>query len=518
LVYRNAARAFVGELSAIREFGTSVRVRERDTQELLARSIQIARPSERCITVPGRRNDVFAAIAETMWVLAGRDDLAFLSTYLPRAGDYSDDGTTWRGAYGPRLRNWHGIDQLFEVVRILRADMQSRRAVISLYDPARDFVSSKDIPCNNWLHFIVRDGSLDLSVATRSNDIFWGFSGINTFEWSVLQEIVASWLGVSVGRVTYFISSLHLYSDFAQRADHVLAERDGRTGYETGWIQASFSTELEDFAAVVDEWFRIEELIRGGLPPTEEIRNFPDPLLRQFLLMIQIKWAVERGAHGEVSSAVQELGSSDLAYWFAEHSARGSRALPSPADKGKDDWAAIRTAIAELHRRKDASYADSWKRRGEVMGVLANIARKVDRIRLVSDGATTYGESFLDTAIDLYVYTIKYSTFLADESYDVALRLGLQDLRHTHSDGVASFNFLLDRQVIGNSASLKEHAAEVAVAFADLELAVLEHPNEPAARMDSVAALQSAAALLVQAIFAGDAESAERFFVEMGEK
>jgi len=103
---------------------------------------------------------------------------------------------TWRGAYGPRLRNWFGVDQVAAVFQLLRADHASRRAVINLFDPSRDFAQSKDVPCNNWLHFLIRDGHLVLNVVTRSNDIMWGFSGINTFEWSVLHEMMAFWLGV----------------------------------------------------------------------------------------------------------------------------------------------------------------------------------------------------------------------------------------------------------------------------------------------------------------------------------
>ena len=41
--------------------------------------------------------------------------------------------------------------------------------------------------------------------------------------------------------------------------------------------------------------------------------------------------------------------------------------------------AKFREAVRQLHRRKDAAYRDAWKKRGEVLSILANIARKVDR-------------------------------------------------------------------------------------------------------------------------------------------
>src|SRR5215211_6568696 len=116
----------------------------------------------------------------------------------------------WRAAYGPRLRNWNGVDQLAETRRLLLEDVSTRRAAMSLYDPDRDFVQSSDIPCTNWLHWLVRDERLHLTVGMRSNDVIWGFSGVNSFEWSVLQDMMAFWIGAEVGDATFLASSFHL--------------------------------------------------------------------------------------------------------------------------------------------------------------------------------------------------------------------------------------------------------------------------------------------------------------------
>jgi len=52
------------------------------------------------------------------------------------------------------------MDQLDEIRRLLNADLESRRAVAVLFDPAKDFTETLDVPCNNWLHFLVRHGRL----------------------------------------------------------------------------------------------------------------------------------------------------------------------------------------------------------------------------------------------------------------------------------------------------------------------------------------------------------------------
>ena len=69
----------------------------------------------------------------------------------------------------------------------------------------------------------------------------------------------------------------------------------------------------------------------------------------------------------------------------------------------------FRQSISALHRVKDAAYRNAWKKRGEVMSIMANIARKVDRLEYVSAGApATQDESLIDTATDLFVYLLKY--------------------------------------------------------------------------------------------------------------
>lgn len=68
--------------------------------------------------------------------------------------------------------------------------------------------------------------------------------------------------------------------------------------------------------------------------------------------------------------------------------------------------------IRRLHHGKNAAYRDAWKKRGELISILANIARKVDRLEYVVDGGpTTVDEPVWDTAVDLLVYALKYQTY-----------------------------------------------------------------------------------------------------------
>jgi hypothetical protein len=105
-------------------------------------------------------------------------------------------------------------------------------------------------------------------------------------------------------------------------------------------------------------------------------------------------------------------------------------------------------AIVTLHRQKDAAYGIAWKKRGEVIGVMANIARKADRLENVAAGGPdTPDESNLDTAIDLFVYVVKYCAYLADQDDAIDARLFAEqsDGRGTRSDGTVFVEQLLHR-------------------------------------------------------------------------
>lgn len=262
---RNLTDALMDILADIEANGTVVAARGSQQREILSALVTMERPRERVLTIPGRNNSIFAQIAETLWVLAGRDDLAFLSRYLPRAADFSDDGLTWRAAYGPRLRAWEGgVDQLQQVRARLTEDPHTKRAVASIFDPARDYVETLDVPCNNWLHFLQRDGVLHLNVAVRANDAIWGFSGINTFEWSVLHELMASTLGWKVGKLSWFVGTLHIYERHFETARRILRHRGIRSQYEFGIEPLPITLALYDLDATLQRIFHIAELAHAG--------------------------------------------------------------------------------------------------------------------------------------------------------------------------------------------------------------------------------------------------------------
>jgi thymidylate synthase len=478
--YRNISFATAGSVVDVLDQGSDVVVRGRATRELVGRITTLEQPLERYLFLPKRYNDVFAQFAETMWVLAGRDDVTWLAMYLPRAPDYSDDGRTWHGAYGPRLRRWAGnVDQLDNVRRLLSEDQTSRRAVMVLFDPERDFAESKDIPCNNWLSWIARDGKLHLSVAIRSNDAMWGFSGANAFEWSVLQELVAYWLGLDVGSVRYFATSFHLYDNHFSRARQIGEGFHGLTPYDFGISRAAFQTCWSKFSTKLDQWFALEEQIRAEPEgPLFVHGRTEDPLFDSGLALVQVYWAHKQWGVDRLAKELSALPSDDYVVAMYEQLGRMYPSLlqniaqPSIArfvdacrDRISSLPSAFKCAVKRLHAAKDRAYGGAWKRRGELVSILPNIARKSDRLEtIVTTGAKMSGETMLDTVIDLFVYVEKYRLFLAEELVEGALLP--PESPKPLSDHDTNFDVLVDRLDLGiGNQSVEELISEIVIRF-----------------------------------------------------
>lgn len=185
-------------------------------------------PTQRVVFSPTRDANPFFHFFESLWMLAGRNDVKFVERFNPQMKAYSDDGLRIWGAYGQRWRHHFGHDQLDELVKLLRADPDSRRGVVAMWSPDGDQVcrvtghggeivlggpTGKDVPCNTHLYFKIRGGALRMTVCCRSNDMLWGAYGANAVHMSMLQEYLAGKLGVRVGPMTQVSDSLHVYLD-----------------------------------------------------------------------------------------------------------------------------------------------------------------------------------------------------------------------------------------------------------------------------------------------------------------
>lgn len=299
-VYKDASEALPELSRALKTQGWEVDSRDGDSRsrvlEMTWVRTTLTNPVNREILVESRKANIFAQIAETMWVLSGRNDVEWLERYLPRASQFSDDGIVWRGGYGPRIRCWDGIDQIQNAIGILNSDRVSRRAVIQIYDPDRDAMPGKDIPCNNWIAMNSRLGQLDMGVALRSNDLIWGWSGINAFEWSTLQEIIAFELGIRPGNLNFFTASLHSYQRHWNKLFRIADDTSGASAAMFSLPSPRYAPDARGtWQQLIKEFMDLEEIIRNWTGDPEVlgaslISAFPEPMYRSWLHALNTYW------------------------------------------------------------------------------------------------------------------------------------------------------------------------------------------------------------------------------------
>jgi thymidylate synthase len=171
------------------------------------------KPWERVVFWPQRDANPFFHLYESLWMLAGYNDLASLTRYVKSFSQFSDDGVTLRGAYGYRWRHFFSKDQLASIVGTLRENTSDRRCVLQMWDTDRDLGQmKKDLPCNLIATFQINTvNELELVVFCRSNDIVWGAYGANAVHFSFLHEFMAAAIGVPQGRYTQISVNWHGY-------------------------------------------------------------------------------------------------------------------------------------------------------------------------------------------------------------------------------------------------------------------------------------------------------------------
>jgi hypothetical protein len=249
---------------------------------------------------PVRDANPFFHFMEGLWMLGGRDDLAFPMQFNKRFNEYSDDGLRLNGAYGHRWRVYFGKDQLKFIVRELRQNKESRRAVLGMWSPSYDLGSaSKDIPCNTHIYFDCRSGVLNMLVCCRSNDAMWGAYGANAVHMSMLHEGMAAWIGIPVGIYRQMSNNLHIYTNiFSHNAVMDIIED---TEYTNPYILKGCL--CDPYAMVVsdmEEWLRsLDMFLLNPLDPC----IVGDPFFTDVAVPMFRAWSTHK--QGNTSEAVK---------------------------------------------------------------------------------------------------------------------------------------------------------------------------------------------------------------------
>ena len=243
-------------------------------------------PRERILWSHDRDANPYLHFLESVWMLAGRNDVAFPSFLAPNMKNYSDNGKTLNGAYGYRWFEHFGFDQLKLIVDELKRDPESRRCNLQMWDgngelkqAMPDFPEySKDVCCNLSVVFAINyEGKLDITVFNRSNDILWGAYGANAVHFSILQEFTAAFIGVEVGNYYQVSNNYHLYLDLYPQIMNKFVYFDSENKMRPLTTSAEDFDEYSQGFVTPSTLFDAQDISNGYEQTLSNIQSFFDP-------------------------------------------------------------------------------------------------------------------------------------------------------------------------------------------------------------------------------------------------
>ncbi|MDQ3153581.1 MAG: thymidylate synthase [Actinomycetota bacterium] len=115
--------------------------------------------------------------------------------------------------------------------------------MIQLFDPERDTRGHRDVPCTLGYRFFLCGGRLHMHTTIRSQDLWLGFP-YDVFAATLLQELLAGWLGIELGEYHHHVDSLHLYEKHAKAATSCGSPGPTRTATRRGARRSATSTSI----------------------------------------------------------------------------------------------------------------------------------------------------------------------------------------------------------------------------------------------------------------------------------
>lgn len=162
-------------------------------------------------------------VHELLWFLSGSTNIRYLQENGVRIWDeWADEAGELGPVYGKQWRSWaapdgRSIDQIAQLVGGLKANPNSRRHIVSAWNPA-DVDDMALPPCHCLFQFHVADGRLSCQLYQRSADIFLGVP-FNIASYALLTMMVAQVTGYRAGDFVHTFGDAHLYLNHLDQAD-----------------------------------------------------------------------------------------------------------------------------------------------------------------------------------------------------------------------------------------------------------------------------------------------------------
>jgi thymidylate synthase len=177
--------------------------------------------------VTTKRVHLKSIIHELIWFLHGDTNTGYLNNHgVSIWDDWADQNGDLGPVYGRQWRSWatpdgRTIDQIAEAVAMLWTDPDSRRIIVSAWNPA-DIAAMALPPCHCLFQFYVAEGRLSCQLYQRSADVFLGLP-FNIASYALLTLMMAQVSGLAPGELIHTLGDAHLYGNHLAQADVQLA-------------------------------------------------------------------------------------------------------------------------------------------------------------------------------------------------------------------------------------------------------------------------------------------------------
>lgn len=166
-------------------------------------------------------------IHELLWFLSGDTNIKYLHDNGVTIWDeWADENGDLGPVYGYQWRSWpnpngQSIDQISQVVNSLKNNPDSRRHIVSAWNPAE--VDKMALPpCHSLFQFYVADGRLSCQLYQRSADLFLGVP-FNIASYALLTMMMAQVTGLKPGEFVHTLGDVHIYSNHFEQVKEQLS-------------------------------------------------------------------------------------------------------------------------------------------------------------------------------------------------------------------------------------------------------------------------------------------------------
>ncbi len=226
--------------------------------------------------VTTKKIHVKSVIHELLWFLKGDTNINYLTENGVRIwNEWADEKGNLGPVYGHQWRNWNdeGIDQIKAVIETLKTNPDSRRMLVSAWNPSvmpdnsisfSDNVANHKAalpPCHAFFQFYVAKGKLSCQLYQRSADLFLGVP-FNIASYALLNLMMAKVCGLNPGTFVHTFGDVHIYSNHVEQMEEQLSRSPKPLP------QMKLNPEIKD---IFD--FKYEDFTLNGYDPHPLIRG-----------------------------------------------------------------------------------------------------------------------------------------------------------------------------------------------------------------------------------------------------